>query len=323
MTERRFFILRLAAKILKNIKITIQIIIGFFICLPYTLDFKTDYLLSVFSTGDTLIMGGFVSTYKKNHPDRSVRVIVKKSHEQIVEFNKERIGKPIYISTRMSLLIRPYFIVASKITNRFRFCMHDKTLFHLDLDAAARITCFGLWPCYKRIFSLSAQTQFMPPNYPKLSDADYVKLAEQFGLDVSKIVILAPYTITMQEYDYTSLFTELASKLAEQGFAVYTNTTDERVIEGTKVLYTDFNQIVSLAQNEKLWVISVRSGLCDLLRFANCHLTVLYPSQFWKDMFSIKKMFGTRTQLEEKIISPKTGKAADILEETYENIVDQ
>lgn len=314
--------MKVAAQILKDIKIIIQIIIGFFICLPFTLDFKTDYLLSVFSTGDTLIMGGLISAYKENHPDRRVRVIVKRSHEQIVEFNRKWIGKPIYISTKMSLLIRPYFIVASNITGRFRFCMHDKTLFHLDRDAEARITTFGLWPCYKRIFSLPAETKFTPPDYPRLSDEDYEKLAEQFGIDTFKTVILAPYTITMQQYNYTPLFTEIASKLKARGFTVYTNTTDERVIKGTKALRMDFDQIVSLAQNKKLWVISVRSGLCDLLRFTNCHLTVLYPSQFWKDMFSINTMFGTRSQLVEKIVSPKTGKGEDVLEEMYENIAD-
>lgn len=314
--------MKVATQILKDIKIIIQIIIGFFICLPFTLDFKTDYLLSVFSTGDTLIMGGFISAYKANHPGRRVRVIVKKSHEQIVGFNREWIGEPIYISTKMSLLIRPYFIVASNITKRFRFCMHDKSLFHLDRDAEARITTLGLWPCYKRIFSLSAETKFIPPEYPRLSDEEYGKLTEQFGIDIYKTVILAPYTITMQKYNYTCLFTDIASKLTKQGFAVYTNTIDERVIKGTKALRADFNQIVSLAQNKRLWVISVRSGLCDLLRFTNCHLTVLYPSQFWKDMFSINTMFGARKRMVEKIVSPKTGKGEDVLEEMYENIVD-
>ena len=315
--------MKIILQLLKDIKTTIQIIIGFIICFPLVLDSKTDYLLSVFSTGDTLIMGGFISAYKEAHPGRRVKVIVKKNHKQIVEFNSDRIGTPIYISTKLSLFIRPFFIVASNMSDRFRFCMHDKTLYRLDHDAAARITCFGLWPCYKRIFSLPAKTTFLPPNYSALSDEEYKEFTERLSIDPRKTFILAPYTITMQEYNYTPLFTRIAKALNDSGWDVYTNTTDERCIEGTKALRLDFNEIVSLAQNNNIRVISVRSGLCDLLRFTGCKLTVVYPSMFWKDMFCVKTMFGDRDGMSEIIVSPKTGKVEDILEEKNEDTFDK
>lgn len=300
-------------------KTTVKIVLGFFMCLPCALDRKSDYLASVFSVGDTLIMGGLLRAFQERYPEKRIKIIVRKSHEQIVGFYQNENCELIFVSSFQAKLIRAYFNAASRHSSRLHFCLPDRTLYSPDRDGVLNIFTFGLIPSYKRALRLPTSARFVVPHYPTLDHLRKVALMQQYGIVPGKTVILAPYSVTLVLFDYTAMFTKLAAALTAEGYRVLTNTTDERVIAGTEAFRTDFHDLVSLAQDQDLWVISVRSGLCDLLRFANCRLSVLYPSEFHQKLFSLERMFGKRERLSELIISPESTALKTILSEDDDN----
>lgn len=288
----------------RTAKVIVKFVLGFFVCLPYTLDKKTDYFASVFCTGDTLLMAGLFAAFKSRYPQKRVRVIVKKAHEQIIEFYKDEFDDLIYVSNFKAKLIKTYFLIASRFTSRLRYCMPERTLILPDRTAAVRNYCLGLLPSYKRALSLKASSEFARPNYPQMPSEDREQLGRKLGIIPGKTVILAPYTITLEVYDYTAIFTSMARALKEAGYCVLTNTTDDRVIDGTLPLRADLHDMMAVTQDENLWVISVRSGLCDLLYFSKCRLSVIYPDDAFFRLWSLERMFDGRAGLSELIMPP-------------------
>ena len=301
------------------VKTTVKIILGFVVCFPYVLDRDTDYFASVFSIGDTLIMGGILSSFQAKYSCKQVKVIIRESHSQIVEFYQFENCGLICVSSFQAKLIRAFFIVASRHLSHLHFCLPDRTLYVPDKEGVQRILSLGLIASYKRAFFLPTTVSFTAPQYPKPTRTQQEALAQKYGIVPGKTVILAPYSITLAMFDYTALFTKLADALKAEGYRVLTNTTDDRIIAGTDPLRADIHDLVCLAQDHSLWVISVRSGLCDLLRFADCRLSVLYPAEFQQRLFSLERMFKGRDRLSEMIVLPESSALEMILSEEDDN----
>lgn len=315
--------LQLAKKLwergLAAIKTTVKIVMGGVVCIPYILDGGTDYLASVFSIGDTLIMGGLLPAFQARYPEKRIKIIIKEAHKQIMGFYSSENCELIFVSTFRSKLIRAYFNAASRHSSRLRFCLPDKTLYFWNPEWVQRALSLGLLSGYKRVFSLPTTAHFTKPEYPKLTYAQRKALMQQHGIVPGKTVILAPYSVTLAAFDYTPMFTKIAEALTAKGYRVLTNTTDARIIIGTDAFRGDIHDLVCLAQDEDLWVIAVRSGLCDLLRFADCRLSVFYPTEFYHSLFSIARMYGTRKRLLERTILPESTAIETILSEGNDN----
>lgn len=281
-------------------------------CFLWSFDRNTEYFASVFCSGDTLILSGFLQAYRKQHPGKKIKVIIKSSHRQIVDFYKADMDEVIEVDTSQVLIVKIWFYYCSICFRHMHYCLSERTLFHRDPDAVPRLASLGLLHCYKKSFSLMPGTTFKEPDYSLDIDL-YDLVREKYDTEWEKIVILAPYTVTLSRYDYVGFFEKIAENLHRMGYLVFTNTVDERVIKDTIPLRTSFKEITSIGQNEDLWVISVRSGLCDLLEFAKCRLTVLYPTKTDYQIFSLERMFGKRKGRKEFIVYPSSRNCERIL----------
>ena len=285
-------------------------------CFLWLFDRDSEYFASVFCTGDTLILGGFLQAYRRQHPGKKIKVIIKSSHRQIIDFYKGDMDEVIEVDAGQTLAVKIWFYYCSICFRHMHYCLSERTLFHRDPDAVPRLASLGLLHCYKKSFSLMPGTVFKAPDYPSDATGLYDALRKKHGARSGRIVVLVPYTVTLKKYDYIGYFEEIAEKLHKRGYLVFTNTVDERVIKGTIPLRTSFREITSMGQNEDLWVISVRSGLCDLLEFTRCRLTVLYPTETDYQIFSLERMFGKRKGRKEFIVFPNSRNCEHILRES-------
>lgn len=285
-------------------------------CVSWTFDRESEYFASVFCTGDTLILGGLLQAYRSQHPGKKVKVIIKSSHRQIIDFYKGDMDEVIEVDAGQSQVVKIWFYYCSTCFHHMHYCLSERTLFRRDPDAVPRLASLGLLHCYKKSFSLMPGAVFKAPDYPLDISSSYGIFRKKYGAVSDKIVILAPYTVTLKKYDYVKFFEIIAERLRMMGYMVFTNTIDERVVKGTTPLRTSFREITSIGQNENLWVISVRSGLCDLLEFTKCRLTVLYPTETDYQIFSLERMFGKRKGRKEFIVFPDSQKCERILYES-------
>lgn len=113
-----------------------------------------------------------------------------------------------------------------------------------------------------------------------------------------KGVILSPYENSISALGFQTLpysfWTKLSEELKRRGYDVYTNckgTEEEPLINGTQRVYPLFSEIIPLVESVGSF-IAVRSGFVDFAMHASANKVILYPSNEFKNYFSIRR---TRT----------------------------
>lgn len=132
--------------------------------------------------------------------------------------------------------------------------------------------------CYRSILRLPWGCQLSDPIPVSREEEEAAKiLLLNEKLPLGKTVILAPDAKTIQGIP-NSFWESLACELKKLDFVPVTNKgSREHFIKGTYPLEIPLSKIRAVAEVAG-WVISLRSGLCDLLSASRTHLTILYPS---------------------------------------------
>ena len=136
------------------------------------------------------------------------------------------------------------------------------------------------------VFGLPKNTTPAVPNnwesYTKLDD-----------IKEGKTAILSPYAKSVTSLS-EKLWNDIVTDLKSRGYTVYTNVAgDEKPLEGTDLISPKINEMKSVVEKAGLF-IGIRSGICDVIRTADCMKIALYPDYYycdtkWKaiDMYAI------------------------------------
>ena len=139
-----------------------------------------------------------------------------------------------------------------------------------------------------------------------------IKSIPNFEQSKQKICVLNPYSNSMQSS--LLLFEKIAEELKKRDFIVYTNVVNgQKEIRGTLSLECSLQELYSIAKEIPL-IVSLRSGILDLLIPSNINMFVVYG--VWKvpfvqdEDYSIKEWHpkgklrevSIKTKSEEKIV---------------------
>lgn len=95
-------------------------------------------------------------------------------------------------------------------------------------------------------------------------------------------VILSPYAKSVTNIS-GSYWRQVIAYFRNQGYELYTNVAgDEEPLEGTLRLAVPLSQIQSVVERAGVFV-GLRSGLCDVLKWADCKKIALYPDVYYSD----------------------------------------
>ena len=98
---------------------------------------------------------------------------------------------------------------------------------------------------------------------------------EHFEEQKDKIVLINPYSTTMPHVTIP-LYAKLCDILTSRGYIVYTNVVgDQKPVEGSKPPRCSVTELYSIACDIPL-IVSVRSGILDLLAKSNINMFVMY-----------------------------------------------
>ncbi len=108
-----------------------------------------------------------------------------------------------------------------------------------------------------------------------------------------KAAIIAPYAKSVAALP-RDLWEGLIADLKSNGYIVFTNIIgDEKPLEGTEGISPKISEMKSAVEQVGLF-IGIRSGMCDVIKTAECRKIALYPDYFycdtkWKsiDMYAI------------------------------------
>ena len=153
---------------------------------------------------------------------------------------------------------------------------HQDRPYVVNLYKALYIKMIPFEVIYKcGVFALPVDTKPYKPQNLKC----YEKLVE---IPYKKSVILSPYaksvtTISMEYWE------QIISHYKESGYSIYTNVTrEEAELIGTRRLEVSLDEIQSVVEHAGTF-IGLRSGLCDVIKYADCDKTAIYPDSFYSD----------------------------------------
>lgn len=167
------------------------------------------------------------------------------------------------------------------------FIAHQDRPYVINLHRALYIKCIPLEVIYRcGVFGLPVDTEPVKPKnlqtYPGLEH-----------IEKGNAVVFSPYAKSVTELS-KDVWSEIVSDYRARGYQCFTNIAgEEKPLDGTIGISPALTQLQSLVECAGAFV-GIRSGLCDILKHANCNKTALFPDYNycdtqWKaiDMYSI------------------------------------
>lgn len=167
------------------------------------------------------------------------------------------------------------------------FIAHQDRPYVVNLHRALYIKCIPLEVIYRcGVFGLSLDTEPVKPEnlqtYPGLGH-----------IEKGNAVVFSPYAKSVTELS-KDVWSEIVSDYRARGYQCFTNIAgQEKPLDGTIGISPALTQLQSLVEWAGAFV-GIRSGLCDILKYADCDKTALFPDYHysdtqWKaiDMYSI------------------------------------
>lgn len=255
--------------------------------------------------GDTYFICGLAQEFINKHEGAAFVVVVKKHHEEIPKLfpSVTRIiaveSIPVSAIMKFSSFKKGQPIYGHFGDTSIMYLLGVKDIHLLDL--------------YRALLRLPATANLSKPRYSTSKALDNVKsLFSEKNLQVNKTLILAPKANSANEID--GIFWEsVANRAIKLGWSVCTNTTnDEKAIKGTIPLNFTLEEAIAISELAG-WVISIRSGFCDLISSAKTRLTIIYPEQNW---------YGGTVQSCSSLLDMKLSDSAEEYVFNFENYID-
>lgn len=257
------------------------------LCKVENIKFKRDviYICCPYGIGDTLYVAALVKAYKLYNKDISkVYLIVKENHEKIVDLFEGVDGG--IVSNKLVELLTKYstYTATWKLKNYLYGHFKRKSNGQL-LDEFYDEKYVDIVSKYKK----------MVMNLPLSSELENLKENSFSNYDNEKNeIVVMPYAKSIKMLPI-GFWKDLCKILISKGFQVYTNVGSamEKPIDETTSISGDIVEVMKIYERCKA-VISLRSGLCDLLAFTKTKLIIINTDYELCNICDLKRIFPQR-----------------------------
>lgn len=244
-----------------------------------------EYFLCSRGIGDTIIFLSKLEQFKQLYPEKKLNIILQENHRVIasgyqadldtVQLVNRTIMWWLYRAEIQNLLPRNINFILPKNG----FTKLGETYSIVDLID-------------ERLHLKEHRNKLKAPTYSWMSNRKKVVITES-GAVKGKSVILSPYAFSVPQINI-KYWEQIAYIYSNNGYHVITNTggSEELPLPGTTEISLPLDETYLLAEYCGDF-IGLRSGLCDLLAFSSCEMTVLYPrmgEHDWKEKYTFAHM---------------------------------
>lgn len=150
------------------------------------------------------------------------------------------------------------------------FVAHQDRPYVVDLNRALYLKKIPLEKIYCcGVFGLPVETEPVRP-------VRWEKYAGNSRIENGRAVILSPYAKSVVALP-GNIWEQIIEDYSKKGYQVFTNVVgDEKPLEGTEPIRLKLSEIKSAVEQAGTF-IGIRSGLCDVIRTAECRKVALYP----------------------------------------------
>jgi len=158
------------------------------------------------------------------------------------------------------------------------FIAHQDRPYVVNLHRALYVKCIPLEQIYCcGVFGLPADTNPVKPKAEK--QRQYIGLQD---ICKGKTVILSPYAKSVTVLP-ERIWQDIVQYYKGKGYQCFTNAVgDEQALKGTLKISPAICELQSVAEYAGTF-IGIRSGICDVLKYAECKKIALYPDYHYCD----------------------------------------
>ncbi len=257
--------------------------------------------ISPYGLGDTLMLCGFHKAWEEKNKGK-IHFIIQPSHEivmkmygiknyTLLKFEREEIRKNLN-----------QIKASEKPTIGHIYLAHP--LYHPEMDVLIKIWYdkkITFKELYTEFLQIDKNTKFeMPLNYPELTPQTEQKYGTIKELSNSVIVCPEAKSVRMFEEHY---WQKIVKQYLKKGYRILCNCLDgKNLIKGCEKIAPPLEELLAIAPFCHQ-IISLRSGVCDLLAMGGAKQVVYYSSEEGKKQYSLKYIAPSKNIKE--LISPK------------------
>jgi len=222
--------------------------------------------------GDIYIMMSYLPHFlKKRNKRQCVICVVGNACAQVVQlfgdYNVEKFLQKDIDETIQAILYT---------NDSNTFIAHQDRPYVVNLHKALYVKCIPLEQIYCcGVFGLSISMKpYKPTQLRQYSDLSQI--------EEGKAVILSPYAKSVTTLPET-LWKQIVESYLARGYQCFTNVVgNEQPLVGTIPVSPSISEIQSVVERAGTF-IGIRSGLCDVLKYAKCKKIALYPDYNYSD----------------------------------------
>lgn len=212
---------------------------------------------------------------EKKNVEKCVVGVIANACAQVADlFHLKQLHIEVFSQKDMDELIQACLYTQDKNS----FIAHQDRPYVVDLHKALYVKCIPLEQIYCcGVFGLPADTKPVMPKAERLRQYPGLQRIHK-----GKAVIFSPYAKSVTVLP-KGFWAGIVEDYKSRGYQCFTNVAgEERPLAGTIGISPAISELQSVAEYAGTF-IGIRSGLCDVLKYAECEKTALYPDYNYCD----------------------------------------
>ena len=246
---------------------------GFLVYEGIRLEHDTLYIVCPYGIGDTLYVAALAESLKKTRFINKICLIVKKNHSQIPDWFDAIDDKIVSDEIVNALNVFSVYLGIWELKNYLYGHFRKNTDGSISPEYRSCEVKNMIYRYKKLVLHLPAECLLEEPKIVP-DEMLFEKLMTEHKIGRQSIILMPYANSTPLIADF--FWETLTSLLKDLGYTVFTNIKDsvELPVQGTIGLCADLATMAAICENCRL-VISLRSGICDVLAFTETNLFII------------------------------------------------
>ena len=257
---------------------------------------KTHYVITTFGIGDAIAACKYLKAYRKTYNISHITLIGKKNKGDIIKLFSQEYDDLILLDDKEIVELSDAFLLDYPYTRFFKWSFRVTPavlICHIrDFDFSVRkgsilreTTMEGLYRSL--VFNLKDDVREEKPVFPKCD----LEIFKKTGAIQGSSVLFAPDANSVSKLD-DRFWISLVDYYTKKGVLCFTNVVKktDKPLPGT--IGVSFSAVETAQFAEYCGhVVSLRSGLCDLMKYVKCKMAVIYggdDAEMTKHFYSLQ-----------------------------------
>ena len=230
----------------------------------------------IYGIGDTYLLLSLLPAFKQQNGGGKIRlVLTQPSHADLLKLFPEVVDTVVLVELDW-LRVIPAKTALLKGTVTIFSCLF---LFRNAMTSLLDYKTITINEIYKIMLNIAVTAPNVKPVIPSEVSEAGIKRFSSYGLTSQQTVLLAPHAVTVNEQSLPQVFwTDLICFLLDNGYRVAILSSNEvyQISDNVIPVFFPLDEAIPFCE-QCGYLVSIRSGLCDLVSTANCEKMILYP----------------------------------------------